>query len=156
VTAVGITLTSIYSTEKDVRLAPGDTYELGGYSFAFESVSNYRGPNYVASQGTVVASKDGTVVATLKPSKRVYTTQGMPMTEAGINAGLFRDLFVALGDPLDGGAWAVRIYHKPFVRWIWLGALIMGFGGILAAADRRYRTLARRAMQPAGAAEAAR
>jgi len=156
VTAVGITLTSIYSTEKDVRLAPGDGYELGGYHFAFEGVSNYRGPNYVASQGTVVASKDGEVVATLKPSKRVYTTQGMPMTEAGIDAGLFRDLFVALGDPLDDGAWAVRIYHKPFVRWIWLGALIMGFGGILAAADRRYRVLARRAAQPAGAAEAAR
>jgi cytochrome c-type biogenesis protein CcmF len=156
VTVVGITLTSLYSVEKDVRLAPGDTYTLGHYSFAFEGVSQYRGPNYVASQGTVVASKDGRVVATLKPSKRVYTTQGMPMTEAGIDAGLLRDLFVALGDELDGGAWAVRLYHKPFVRWIWLGALIMGLAGILAASDRRYRVLARRTVPAGGAAEAAR
>jgi cytochrome c-type biogenesis protein CcmF len=81
----------------------------------------------------------------------------MPMTEAGIDAGLFRDLFVALGDQLDGGAWAVRLYHKPFVRWIWLGAIFMAMGGLLAAADRRYRVLARRATVPAGAAtEAAR
>jgi cytochrome c-type biogenesis protein CcmF len=86
----------------------------------------------------------------------VYTTQGMPMTEAGIDAGLFRDLFVALGDELDGGAWAVRLYHKPFVRWIWLGALIMGLGGILAASDRRYRVLARRTVPASAAAEAAR
>jgi len=156
VTVVGITLTSLYSVEKDVRLAPGDSYSLGRYSFSFEGVSQYRGPNYVSNQGTVVASRDGKVIATLKPAKRVYTTQGMPMTEAGIDAGLFRDLFVALGDELDGGAWAVRLYHKPFVRWIWLGALIMGLGGILAAADRRYRVLARRTVPAGGAAEAAR
>ena len=156
VTVVGITLTSLYSVEKDVRLAPGDSYSLGRYSFSFEGVSQYRGPNYVSNQGTVVASRDGEVIATLKPAKRVYTTQGMPMTEAGIDAGLFRDLFVALGDELDGGAWAVRLYHKPFVRWIWLGALIMGLGGILAASDRRYRVLARRTVPARGAAEAAR
>ena len=156
VTVVGITLTSIYSVEKDVRLTPGDTYALGPYSFAFEGVTQYRGPNYLASQGTIVASKGGRVVATLYPSKRVYTTQGMPMTEAGIDAGLFRDLFVALGDELDGGAWAVRLYHKPFVRWIWLGALIMALGGVLAATDRRYRVLARRTVPVGRAAEAAR
>jgi cytochrome c-type biogenesis protein CcmF len=155
--AIGVTLTSLYSHEKDVRMAPGDTYELGGHAFTFEGVREYRGANYTASEGTVVVRKEGNLVATLKPSKRVYNVQRMPMTEAGIDAGLFRDLFVALGDPLDGGAYAVRLYHKPFVRWIWLGALIMGIGGIMAAADRRYRTLARRAMAPAGSAtEAAR
>jgi cytochrome c-type biogenesis protein CcmF len=155
--AVGITLTSLYSHEKDVRMAPGDTYELGGHAFTFQGVVDYRGPNYVANQGTVLVERNGQPVATLKPSKRVYNVQRMPMTEAGIDAGLFRDLFVALGDPLDGGAWAVRLYHKPFVRWIWLGALIMGIGGIVAAGDRRYRALARRATAPAGAAaEAAR
>ena len=154
--AVGITLTSLYSHEKDVRMAPGDTYALGGYVFTFQGVVDYRGPNYVANQGTVQVLRNGQPVATLKPSKRVYNVQRMPMTEAGIDAGLFRDLFVALGDPLDGGAWAVRLYHKPFVRWIWLGALIMGVGGIIAAGDRRYRTLARRAMASAGAVEAAR
>jgi cytochrome c-type biogenesis protein CcmF len=156
VTVVGITLTSLYSVEKDVRLAPGETYALGPYSFAFEGVSQYRGPNYVSNQGTVVASRNGETIATLKPAKRVYTTQGMPMTEAGIDAGLFRDLFVALGDQLDGGAWAVRLYHKPFVRWIWLGAIIMSLGGLLAASDRRYRVLARRSVPVGGAAEAAR
>jgi len=154
--AVGITLTSLYSHEKDVRMAPGDTYALGGYVFTFQGVVDYRGPNYVANQGTVQVLRNGQPVATLKPSKRVYNVQRMPMTEAGIDAGLFRDLFVALGDPLDGGAWAVRLYHKPFVRWIWLGALIMGVGGIIAAGDRRYRTLARRATASAGAVEAAR
>jgi cytochrome c-type biogenesis protein CcmF len=157
VTVVGITLTSLYSVEKDVRLSPGEAYVLGPYTFAFEGVSQYRGPNYVSNQGTVVASRNGQTIATLKPAKRVYTTQGMPMTEAGIDAGLFRDLFVALGDELDGGAWAVRLYHKPFVRWIWLGALIMSLGGILAATDRRYRVLARRAVPlTGGAAETAR
>jgi cytochrome c-type biogenesis protein CcmF len=156
VTVVGITLTSLYSVEKDVRLSPGETYALGPYTFAFQGVSQYRGPNYVSNQGTVIASRNGETIATLKPAKRVYTTQGMPMTEAGIDAGLFRDLFVALGDELDGGAWAVRLYHKPFVRWIWLGAIIMSLGGLLAASDRRYRVLARRSVPVGGAAEAAR
>jgi cytochrome c-type biogenesis protein CcmF len=156
VTVVGITLTSIYSVEKDVRLSPGETYALGPYTFAFQGVSQYRGPNYVSNQGTVIASRNGETIATLKPAKRVYTTQGMPMTEAGIDAGLFRDLFVALGDELEGGAWAVRLYHKPFVRWIWLGAIIMSLGGLLAASDRRYRVLARRSVPAGGAAEAAR
>jgi cytochrome c-type biogenesis protein CcmF len=157
VTIVGVSLTSIYSTEKDVRLAPGDSYDLGGYRFNFVEIRDYRGPNYVANEGIVTVQKGDRVVSTLRPAKRVYTTQGMPMTEAGIDAGLFRDLFVALGDQLDGGAWAVRLYHKPFVRWIWLGAIFMAMGGLLAAADRRYRVMARRATVPAGAAtEAAR
>ncbi len=140
---VGVTLTSIYSTEKDVRLEPGDTYELGGYLFHFKGTTHLKGPNYEGDRGEVVVTREGEVVATLYPEKRNYLS-GMPMTEAGIDAGLTRDLFVALGEPLGDGAWAVRLYHKPFVRWIWLGALIMALGGVCSALDRRYRVLARR------------
>jgi len=152
---VGVTLTSIYSTEKDVRLAPGESYELGGHSFAFAGVRNFEGPNYVANRGLVEVSRNGAVVARMEPEKRVYVVQRMPMTEAGIDAGLTRDLFVALGEPLgDDGSWSLRLYHKPFIRWIWMGALIMALGGLLAAADRRYRLRAERraaAMAAAGA-----
>jgi cytochrome c-type biogenesis protein CcmF len=141
---VGITLTSIYSTEKDVRLEPGQGYELGGYTFTFNGVSELVGPNYSGSRGQVAVTHNGEVVTSLEPEKRNYQS-GMPMTEAGIDAGLTRDLFVALGEPLGAtGAWSLRIYHKPYIRWIWYGALIMALGGLLAALDRRYRILARR------------
>jgi len=141
---VGITLTSIYSTEKDLQVNPGESYELAGFDFKFEGVSNIVGKNYRASNGRVTVSKNGTLIATMEPEKREYLVQKMPMTEAAIDAGLFRDLFVALGEPLgDSGSWSVRIYHKPFIRWIWLGALIMALGGLLAATDPRYRKLAR-------------
>ena len=109
-----------------------------------------KGPNYTAYRGDLVASKDGELVAEMHPEKRIYLVQTMPMTEAAIDAGLTRDLFVALGEDLGNGAWSLRIYHKPFVRWMWLGGLIMAFGGGLAATDRRYRTLARRARQADG------
>ncbi len=139
---VGVTLTSIYSTEKDLRLEPGQSYTLGGYNFTFEGVGEFEGPNYTAARGEVAISRDGRPVTSLFPEKRNYRS-GMPMTEAGIDAGLTRDLFVALGEPLgNSGAWSVRIYHKPFVRWIWLGGLFMALGGILAASDRRYFQLA--------------
>jgi len=150
---VGITLTSIYSTEKDLRLEPGQTYELGGYSFTFNGVKVTQGANYQANRGDIDVARNGKKIANMQPEKRVYLVQKMPMTEAAIDAGLTRDLFVALGEPLgDSGAWSVRIYHKPYIRWIWLGALIMAFGGILAASDRRYRMLARRRKKPAGVA----
>jgi len=153
---VGITLTSLYSTEKDIRLAPGESYELGGYTFDFAGVRELKGPNYTAYRGDLVASKDGQQVAEMHPEKRTYLVQTMPMTEAAIDAGLTRDLFVALGEDLGNGAWSLRMYHKPFIRWIWLGALLMALGGGLAATDRRYRTLARRTRPTgAGAAEAA-
>jgi cytochrome c-type biogenesis protein CcmF len=102
----------------------------------------------------VTVSSEGEVIAEMYPEKRVYLVQTMPMTEAGIDAGLTRDLFVALGEDLGAGAWSLRVYHKPFVRWIWLGSLIMAFGAGLAATDRRYRTLARSARQ-AGAVRGA-
>ena len=152
---VGVTLTSLYSTEKDIRLTPGETYEMGGYSFEFRGVQVTQGPNYTAYQGDLVASKDGEFVAEMRPEKRIYLVQTMPMTEAAIDPGLTRNLFVALGEDLGQGAWSLRIYHKPFVRWLWLGALVMAFGGGLAATDRRYRALARRSQAvPGSAAEA--
>jgi cytochrome c-type biogenesis protein CcmF len=142
---VGITLTSIYSTEKDIRLDPGQTYEMGGYDFLFKGAKRVKGPNYIAHQGEVEVSREGSPLVSLKPEKRNYQS-GMPMTEAGIDAGLTRDLFVALGEPLGNqGAWSLRIYHKPFIRWIWLGFILMSIGGILAASDRRYFQLSRKA-----------
>ena len=151
---VGVGLTSIYSSEKDVSLKPGEAYELGGYLFSFKGVEQARGPNYTASRGTVEITRGGETVTVLEPEKRIYRVQTMPMTEAGIDAGLFRDLFVALGEPTGASAWAVRLYHKPFIRWIWLGALIMAIGGLLAASDRRYRVMARREQELARGAEA--
>ena len=141
VTVTGITLTSVYSHEKDVRLAPGESYLVGDYQFRLIGVKEIRRDNYIAYQGTVEASHDGQHVALMHPEKRTYNQSSMPMTEAAIDAGVFRDLFVALGEPLGQGSWSLRIYHKPFVRWIWMGALIMAFGGLLAAIDKRYRRL---------------
>jgi len=142
---VGVTLTSLYSTERDLRMQPGESYELGGHTFTFNGVAISDGPNYQASRGDVTVTRAGEAIARMHPEKRIYLVQRMPMTEAAIDAGLTRDLFVALGEPIgEQGGWSVRLYHKPFIRWIWLGALIMALGGILAASDRRYRVLARR------------
>jgi cytochrome c-type biogenesis protein CcmF len=141
VMVTGITLTSVYSHEKDVRLAPGESYQVGDYEFRLIGVKEIRRDNYIAYQGIVEASQDGQHVSLMHPEKRTYSQSSMPMTEAAIDAGLFRDLFVALGEPLGQGSWSLRIYHKPFVRWIWMGALIMAFGGLLAATDKRYRRL---------------
>jgi cytochrome c-type biogenesis protein CcmF len=137
---VGITLTNVYSVEKDVRLAPEESVDMSGYLFQFHGVKQTKGTNYVAQQAFVTVSHEGKQVAQLEPQKRVYQVQTMPMTEAAIDAGLFRDLFVAIGEPLGKeGAWSLRIYYKSFIRWIWLGAIFMGVGGLCAACDRRYR-----------------
>jgi cytochrome c-type biogenesis protein CcmF len=142
---IGVALSSNYSQEKDIRLDPGQSYNLNGYDFLFQGAREVKAANYVAAQGVVEVSQDGRQVTTLHPEKRNYKS-GMPMTEAGIDAGLWRDLFVALGEPLeDSGAWSIRVYHKPFIRWIWLGGLLMSLGGLLAAMDRRYFRLARKA-----------
>jgi len=138
---VGITLTSVYSVEKDIRMAPGDSVDMSGYLFKFHGIKETQGPNFVAQQGLVTVSHNGQDVATLEPQKRVYQVQKMPMTEAAIDAGLFKDLFVAIGEPLgDEGAWSLRIYYKSFIRWIWLGAVFMAIGGFCATCDKRYRT----------------
>jgi len=137
---IGITFTSIYSIEKDVRMVPGDKLDMSDYIFEFHGVAVTEGPNYIAKQGLLTVSYDGKQIAKLEPQKREYRVQKMPMTEAAIDAGLFRDLFVAIGEPLDDlGAWSLRIYYKSFIRWIWLGAIFMGVGGLVAASDKRYR-----------------
>jgi cytochrome c-type biogenesis protein CcmF len=137
---IGITFTSIYTIERDVRMEPGDRLEMSGYTFEFNGVTETQGPNYLALEGKFTVSVDGEQVAILRPQKREYLVQKMPMTEAAIDAGLSRDLFVAIGEPLgDEGAWSLRIHYKSFIRWIWLGAIFMGLGGLIATTDKRYR-----------------
>ncbi len=143
VCAIGVVLTSLQSDERDLRLAPGESLELGGYSFVFEGAEHFEGPNFTSDKGTIRVFDGDKQVATLHPEKRLYTVQQMPMTEAGIDAGFTRDLYVALGEPLENGAWAVRVHIKPFVRWIWLGALMMSLGGVLSVSDKRYRVKVR-------------
>ncbi len=138
--ALGVAISSAYSLEKDVRMGPGDTAELGGFEFRFEALNEIEGPNYTAARARIRVLRGDREVTLLTPEKRFYRVQGMPMTEAAIDAGLFRDLYVALGEPIaDSDDWALRIYYKPFIRWIWLGAIFMALGGLLAAGDRRYR-----------------
>jgi cytochrome c-type biogenesis protein CcmF len=137
---IGVTMTNVYSVEKDIRLQSGDSYEIGGYRFEFGGTHNTQGPNYRAVTGSFDIFRDGIKITTLFPEKRTYLVQKNPMTEAAIDAGFTRDLYIALGEPLDSDQdWAVRIYYKPFIRWIWLGAIFMAAGGLLGALDRRYR-----------------
>jgi cytochrome c-type biogenesis protein CcmF len=138
---IGVTLVKGYETERDVRMNVGDTVMAGGYEFRFNGVTESQGPNYVAGIGHVTVSQDGKTVGELSPEKREYNVSGMPLTEAAIQTGMFRDLYVSLGEaiPESDGAWAVRVYIKPFIDWIWAGCLLMALGGILAVSDRRYR-----------------
>jgi len=147
---LGVAVSGAFSTERDVRLAPGEDYQMGPYQFVFQGVESAQGPNYSASRGTVEVRRDGRPVTVLHAEKRLYPVRGMAMTEAAVDAGVFRDLYVALGEPLGGGSWSLRLYHKPFIRWIWFGALMMMVGGLVAASDRRYR-----AVRVARSAEAA-
>jgi cytochrome c-type biogenesis protein CcmF len=136
---VGVTLVKGYQAEQDANMRPGDTLALGGYVFRLESVRPVDGPNYRAAQARVGVTRDGRPVTVLFPERRVYTVQEQTMTEAAIDPGLTRDLYVSLGDPLEGGAWLVKAQVKPFIDWIWGGCLLMALGGLLAASDRRYR-----------------
>ncbi len=151
---VGVALTSYFSSEKSVLLRPGETVELGGYDFLFAGSERVAGPNYQADRAAMLVTRDGEAVAELYPELRVYLASGAPSTEMAIDPGLLRDLFVTPGEIRADGAWTMTVYVKPFVRWIWLGALIMALGATVAAADRRYRKLARKrkATEPAGAA----
>ena len=142
----GAILTRSLSIEQDIALAPGETAHVGAYDFRFKGVGETQGPNWLAQQGTVDVSQDGNLVVTLHPQKRTYP-RGQVQTEAAIHPGVFRDLYVSLGDPLGNGSWAVRVYDKPFVRWIWAGGLLMMVGGFCAAADKRFR-LRREVDQP--------
>ncbi|BBI99645.1 c-type cytochrome biogenesis protein CcmF [Ferrigenium kumadai] len=152
---IGVTMVKGYETERDVRMNVGDTVQAAGYEFRFNGVTEEQGPNYVAGRGNVTVSKDGKLVTELHPEKRQYNASGMPMTEASISAGLLRDLYVSLGEPIpdSNGAWAVRVYVKPFVDWIWAGCLLMALGGVLAISDRRYRIHSKRTKPEVSGAE---
>ena len=136
---VGLVLSDRHSVEKVVRLAPGDTAAIGAYDFIFKGIKTVDGPNFKAQEGLFEVRSEDRVITELKPQKRSYRVQRNTMTEAAIDPGVTRDLYVALGEPLDAGAWSVRLYYKPFIRWIWFGGLFMMMGGFLALLDRRYR-----------------
>src|SRR5688572_9109013 len=141
----GVALVKGYESDTDVKIRAGETVELAGYAFRFDGVSRVAGPNYDAMQATIFVTQNGKPVTVMYPERRVYTVQEQVMTEAAIDPGITRDLYVSLGDPLDErGTWLLKVQHKPFVDWIWGGCLIMALGGLLAATDRRYRFAIRR------------
>ena len=142
---IGVTMVGAYQEEKDVRMSAGETVAVGGYTIQLQGVSVAPGPNYQAMRGAFLLMKNGKVETTLYPEKRSYFSSTMPMTEAAIDAGLTRDVYVSLGEELADKSWAVRVYYKPFVDWIWGGCLLMALGGVLAMSDKRYRMKLRRA-----------
>ncbi|WP_315388865.1 heme lyase CcmF/NrfE family subunit [uncultured Stenotrophomonas sp.] len=136
---VGALLVEALNVQREVALAPGQTLEVSGYTLRFEGVDHQQGPNYVADRGHVRVLHGGRELALLHPEKRAYASGGQVMTEAGIHARVRGDVYVALGESLGNNAWAVRVHVKPFVRWVWFGALLMALGGFVTAADRRFR-----------------
>ena len=138
-TVWGIAFSQNYSVERDVRMNVGDSVEIAGYEYKFQGISNADGPNYAGGKAQVDILKNGKTEAILVAEKRFYTVSKMTMTEAAIDWGLTRDLYVALGESLGDGSWALRLYYKPFIRWIWLGGVFMALGGLLCMFDRRYR-----------------
>ena len=141
VTLIGIAVSSNYSVEAHKRMGVGDREELAGYTFELASIHGMPGPNYRATEATVKVYRGDRLITELHSQKRLYNVRGMTMTEAGIDGGVTRDFYVSLGEPLDGGDWSIRLYYKPFVRLIWIGALFMVIGGLFAVSDRRYRTV---------------
>jgi cytochrome c-type biogenesis protein CcmF len=140
-------MVSAFDEQRDLRMAPGDKEQVGNYTFVFEGAEHYEGPNFVSDKGTLRVFYKGEPYDVMHPEKRLYTARGIVMTEADLDPGLFRDLYVALGEELENGAWAIRLQFKPYVRWLWLGGLLMTLGGVLAATDPRYRKQARRDKQ---------
>ncbi len=152
---IGVTLVGGYETEQDLRMEIGSTASAGGYDFRLVELRDVQGPNYDAVRATFELSRNGRVIKSIYPEKRNYHQSSMPMTEVALERGFTRDLYVSLGEPLTDGAWAVRLYVKPFVNWIWGGCVLMALGGLLAVADRRYRLRSRAAASlPRGAAAA--
>ncbi len=151
VLVLGVTLVEAYKTERDLAMGQGERVEVGGYSFAFDSLRPVEGPNYSAVEAQVTIRRADRTITVLHPQKRVYRVQTNAMTEAGIRVGWTRDLFVAMGEDLGGGKWSFRIQVKPMVRYIWIGALLMALGGLLAAGDKRYRRSRVTAASAAGA-----
>ncbi|POY45982.1 heme lyase CcmF/NrfE family subunit [Avibacterium paragallinarum] len=138
-TVWGIAFSQNYSIERDVRMNVGDSIDIAGYDFKFQGISDANGPNYLGGKAEIEISKNGKYETTLYAEKRFYTVSKMSMTEAAIDWGFSRDLYVALGESLGNGAWALRLYYKPFIRWIWFGGVLMALGGLLCMLDRRYR-----------------
>ncbi len=153
-TLIGATFVTQFSAERDLRMDVGDAVTLNGYAFVLDELTVVEGPNYAADRGIFSVSVDGQLFTTLMPEKRRYVASGQIMTEAAIDAGAMRDLYIALGEPLGDGAWSVRVQHKPLVRWIWFGALMIGIGGLTTSFDRRYRRV-RRSQQLQGVEGAA-
>ena len=145
---VGALLVEAQHVQREVAMSPGDSARIGRYEFRLEGVERVQGPNYVADRGLVQVFRDDRPLALLHPEKRAYASGGQIMTDAGIHAGVFADAFAALGEPLGNGAWAVRLQVKPFVRWIWAGALLMALGGFVTATDRRFRRVSANSPAP--------
>ncbi len=137
--AFGVAMVKTYETERDVKMGPGDTTEIGGYAFKMIGLREVQGPNYVAMRASIEVSHGSTLLATLQPEKRIYRVQQNPMTEAAVDSNPLRDLYISMGEQLPTGEWIVRVQHKPFIVWIWSGCLLMMAGGLLAMSDRRYR-----------------
>jgi cytochrome c-type biogenesis protein CcmF len=135
----GVTMVKTYEVERDVKMAIGESTTVNGYTFIFKGTRELEGPNYSAVRGSIEVTRDGQKPFEMNPEKRVYRVQQNPMTEAAIDTGLTRDLYVSLGEAVEGDAWIVRVYVKPFIDWIWGGCLLMALGGLLAVTDRRYR-----------------
>ncbi len=152
---IGVAMVNGTQSNVDVKMRVGDTAQLAGYDFELMSITDAPGPNYSAAQGALKVTREGKPVATLTPEKRVYNARGMPMTEASLDIGLFGDIYASMGEQVDDTTWIVRLYHKPFISWIWVGCALMALGGGVAAADRRYRKLASRTVPDAGARQAA-
>ena len=150
---IGVTIVSAFGVESDRALQPGESIEVAGFEFHMKSLGNAQGPNFSAIEAEIEIRDDGEYVATVRPQKRQYLVQKNWMTEAGIHAGMDKDLFVALGDQLGDGGWSVRVQYKPMIRFIWLGALIMALGGLITISDRRYRTASRSGNEPEDQAE---
>ncbi len=147
----GVTVVTSYQTEKDVRMQIGDTVTAGGYEFRLDSLSQVRGPNYQAVRADVLISRGGAALIMMHPEKRAFTAAQNVTSETAIDRSIWRDLYVSLGEQVEGGAWTVRVYHKPLVNWIWGGALLMAIGGAFAVTDRRYALHARKESEAARA-----
>ena len=147
----GVTMVKGYESQTQVRMVPGDKVALAGYEFRFDGMSEVTRANHSAARATISVRRAGSGVTVLYPEKRFYPVRKELMTEAAINTGLTRDLYVSLGDQLDDKAWLVHVQHKPFISWLWIGCLMMAFGGLLAVSDRRYRVGRRRALETGSA-----
>jgi cytochrome c-type biogenesis protein CcmF len=152
---IGVTMVKSIETNADVPMKIGSTTHLAGYDFTLKEVNAINGPNYVAARGVIDLSRNGVHINTLTPEKRVYTATQSPMTEASLDNGVFRDIYASMGEATSNDTWIVRLYYKPFVSWIWGGCLLMAFGGVLAASDKRYRKLATRDASKTVAVQAA-